>query len=44
MPITEAIYRVLYEGLPPLEAMARLMARPRAHELEEVAEVEGPIG
>lgn len=37
MPITEAIYQVLYEGLPPLTAMERLMARPRAHELEEVA-------
>lgn len=44
MPITEAIYHVLYEGLSPLDAMARLMARPRAHELEEVAEVEGQIG
>jgi len=43
MPITEAIYHVLYEGLAPLDAMERLMARPRAHELEEVAEVEGPI-
>jgi len=41
MPITEAIYQVLYEGLAPLGAMERLMARPRAHELEEVAEVEG---
>ena len=41
MPITEAIYRVLYEGLSPLAAMERLMARPRAHELEEVAEAEG---
>lgn len=38
MPITEAIYQVLYEDLPPLAAMERLMARPRAHELEEVAE------
>lgn len=38
MPITEAIYRVLYEDLPPLSAMEQLMARPRAHELEEVAE------
>jgi len=43
MPITEAIYQVLYEALPPLEAMKRLMARPRAHELEEVAEADlGP--
>ncbi|MFO7273361.1 MAG: NAD(P)H-dependent glycerol-3-phosphate dehydrogenase [Bacillota bacterium] len=43
MPITEAIYQVLYEGLAPLTAMERLMARPRAHELEEVAEADlGP--
>lgn len=42
MPITEAIHHVLYEGLRPIGAMERLMARPRAHELEEVAEVAGP--
>lgn len=37
MPITEAIYHVLYEGLTPMEALERLMGRPRTHELEEVA-------
>lgn len=37
MPITEAIYQVIYEGLRPTEALERLMGRPRTHELEEVA-------
>ncbi len=33
MPITEKIYRVLYEGLPPKEAGAELMGIPVDHEL-----------
>lgn len=37
MPITEAIYRILYEGLPPMDGMRQLMARPKTHEVEEVA-------
>lgn len=44
MPVTEAIYLVLYEGLSPIGAMERLMGRPRAHELEEVAEAAGEMG
>lgn len=32
MPITEQMYRVLYEGLPPLEAIAALMQRPLREE------------
>ena len=27
MPITEAVYAVLFEGLDPLEAIGRLMSR-----------------
>ncbi|MFZ5828067.1 MAG: NAD(P)H-dependent glycerol-3-phosphate dehydrogenase [Bacillota bacterium] len=37
MPITEVIYQILYEGLAPIDGMKRLMARPRTHEVEEVA-------
>lgn len=37
MPITEAIYQVLYEGLTPAEAIRSLMARPKRRELEEIA-------
>jgi glycerol-3-phosphate dehydrogenase (NAD(P)+) len=33
MPITEKIYRVLYEGLSPAEAAAELMKTPVNHEL-----------
>src|SRR5579884_3590513 len=32
MPITEQMYRVLYEGLPPLEALGALMQRPLREE------------
>lgn len=37
MPITAEIYRVLYAGASPREAVGRLMRRGRTHELEEVA-------
>lgn len=40
MPITEEIYRVLYEGASPKEAVMRLMGRGRTHEVEEVADFE----
>jgi glycerol-3-phosphate dehydrogenase (NAD(P)+) len=33
MPITEKIYRVLYDGLSPKEAAAELMGAPQNHEL-----------
>ncbi|WP_258359023.1 NAD(P)H-dependent glycerol-3-phosphate dehydrogenase [Moorella sulfitireducens (nom. illeg.)] len=34
MPITEEIYRVLYEDKPARECVATLMERPRTHEVE----------
>ncbi|CEP67692.1 Glycerol-3-phosphate dehydrogenase,NAD-dependent [Moorella glycerini] len=34
MPITEEIYKVLYEGKPVRECVAALMERPRTHEVE----------
>jgi len=36
MPITEQIYRVLYEGLPPLDGLRTLMGREKTHEVEEL--------
>jgi glycerol-3-phosphate dehydrogenase (NAD(P)+) len=36
MPITEQIYRVLYEGLPGVQGMENLMGREKTHEVEEV--------
>lgn len=36
MPITEAIYSVLYEGANPNEAVLELMTRSKKHEMEEV--------
>jgi glycerol-3-phosphate dehydrogenase (NAD(P)+) len=38
MPIATEVYRVLYEGKPPREAIATLMARPPKPELEEELE------
>ena len=35
MPICQAIYRVLYEGLPPDKALAQLMSRDLRYELDE---------
>jgi glycerol-3-phosphate dehydrogenase (NAD(P)+) len=34
MPLTEGLYKVLFEGLAPLDALAALMTRPAQHELE----------
>jgi glycerol-3-phosphate dehydrogenase (NAD(P)+) len=34
MPISKAIYEVIYEGLPPLEAVRQLMTRGLKHEWE----------
>ncbi|HEY3365679.1 MAG TPA: NAD(P)H-dependent glycerol-3-phosphate dehydrogenase [Symbiobacteriaceae bacterium] len=36
MPITEQLYRVLYEGLSPLEGVRNLMEREKTYEVEEV--------
>jgi glycerol-3-phosphate dehydrogenase (NAD(P)+) len=33
MPISEAVYNVLFEGLKPLEAVANLMTRPLKEEV-----------
>ncbi|KEO83682.1 NAD(P)H-dependent glycerol-3-phosphate dehydrogenase [Tumebacillus flagellatus] len=38
MPITTAIYQVLFEGKSPKTAVEDLMGRRRIHEMEEVAE------
>lgn len=35
MPITEAAYAVLYEGMTPAEAISNLMGRSRKHETED---------
>lgn len=37
MPITNAIYSVIYEGLDPKEVGVALMMRDKTHEMEEVA-------
>lgn len=37
MPITEQMYQVLFEGLPPDRAVKNLMTRIKTHEVEEVA-------
>jgi len=38
MPITSAIYHVLFEGKSPKVAVEELMGRVRTHEIEEVAQ------
>ncbi|SDK41670.1 NAD(P)H-dependent glycerol-3-phosphate dehydrogenase [Natronincola ferrireducens] len=38
MPITEEIYKVLYEGRNPRDAVANLMTRSRKHEMEEIVD------
>lgn len=40
MPITEQAYRVLFEGINPLEGVTNLMMRSKTHEMEEVVEAE----
>lgn len=37
MPITNELYKVLYEGKPPRNAVTELMLRDKRHEMEEVA-------
>ena len=37
MPITDALYGVLFDGTTPKEAVERLMGRGRTHEIEEIA-------
>lgn len=37
MPITEQMYRVLFEGLHPAQTVKNLMTRTKTHEVEEVA-------
>jgi len=37
MPITEQMYRVLFEGLHPAQTVKKLMTRTKTHEVEEVA-------
>jgi glycerol-3-phosphate dehydrogenase (NAD(P)+) len=36
MPITDALYQVLFEGKAPIEAVSDLMGRVKTHEIEEV--------
>jgi len=36
MPITEQIYRILYEGISGVQGMEALMGREKTHEVEEV--------
>ncbi len=40
MPITEEIYRILYEGTNARDAVTNLMTRTRTHELEEIVDEE----
>lgn len=44
MPITDQIYRVLFEGLSPGEAVSNLMTRGKTHEMEEVALAAAAMG
>lgn len=37
MPITAALHGVLFQGLPPVQAVRELMSRAKNHEIEEVA-------
>lgn len=41
MPITETIYRILYENLSPLEGTRTLMGRQKTNEVEEVIALNG---
>ncbi len=44
MPITEQIYRVLFKGLHPGEAVGNLMTRSKTREMEEVARAAAALG
>lgn len=44
MPITDQIYRVLFEGLSPGTAVNNLMTRGKTHEMEEVARAAAAMG
>ncbi|WP_127585301.1 NAD(P)H-dependent glycerol-3-phosphate dehydrogenase [Paenibacillus koleovorans] len=44
MPITEQLYRVLFEGKSPQSAVEDLMGRVRTHELEEAAAPPSNLG
>ncbi|MEN8700790.1 NAD(P)H-dependent glycerol-3-phosphate dehydrogenase [Bacillus infantis] len=39
MPITEALYEVLFNGADPKESVDKLMARGKTHEMEDLANV-----
>jgi glycerol-3-phosphate dehydrogenase (NAD(P)+) len=39
MPITETLYKVLFEGLPAKEGAELLMARGRTHEMEDLTNI-----
>jgi glycerol-3-phosphate dehydrogenase (NAD(P)+) len=41
MPITSAIYSILFEGIDPQEAVGGLMNRMRTHEMEDLVNVLG---
>lgn len=43
MPITEQIYRILYEGLSGVQGMENLMSRGKTHEVEEVLRQPFPV-
>lgn len=38
MPITEELYRVIFEGKNPKDAVSDLMLRSKTHEIEEIAQ------
>ncbi|KAB7708899.1 NAD(P)H-dependent glycerol-3-phosphate dehydrogenase [Bacillus aerolatus] len=39
MPIAEALYRILFEGQEPKEAVDDLMARMKTHEMEDLVDI-----
>jgi glycerol-3-phosphate dehydrogenase (NAD(P)+) len=36
MPITRACYNILFNQIPPIQAVEELMSRSKKHEIEEV--------
>ncbi|HEY8345071.1 MAG TPA: NAD(P)H-dependent glycerol-3-phosphate dehydrogenase [Bacillota bacterium] len=36
LPITNIVYKILYEGYPPVQALQELMSRERRHEIETI--------